>query len=220
MRMNYTSFNYKPGADVAAEEREYLGAHVDLARALPGLRIYLTGVYQAKKGAAPTHPRAAFFSFDSPEASAAALESEAGARMRAHGGAHLADMRSMAMDGEEIVPFAGRRVGQQCFVFAAEFDLTLRPGEDLEGAERRYLDYHTGVARRLPGLRYYAIGRLVDRSAPSSRADRFRAAMLVFDSVEAWRAAYRSPVGEELVKDEEASIANARVHRLDATVQL
>jgi len=220
MRMNYTSFNYKPGADIAAEEREYLGEHVDLARALPGMRIYLTGVYQAKRGVAPRHRRAAFFSFDTPEASIAALESEAGARMRAHGSAHLADMRSMAMDGEEIVRFDGRRVGQQCFVFAAEFDLTLRPGEDLAGAERRYLDYHTGVARRLPGLRYYAIGRLVDRGAPSAKADRFRAAMLVFDNVESWRIAYRSPVGEDLVRDEEVSIANARVHRLDAIVQL
>ncbi len=220
MRMNFTSFSYKPGADLATEERAYLGEHVALARALPGLRIYLTGVYRASKGAAPRHYRAAFFGFDSAEASSAALESEAGTRMRAHGAAHLADMRPMAMDGEEIVRFDGRRPGQQCFLFAAEFDLNLGPGEDLAAAERRYLDYHTGVARRLPGLRYYAIGRLVDRGASAARADRLRAAMLVFDSAETWRAAYRSPVGEELVKDEQASIANARVHRLDATVQL
>lgn len=220
MRMNFTSFNYKPGADLAAEERAYLGEHVALARALPGLRIYLTGVYRAAKGATPRHYRAAFFGFDSAEASLAALESEAGKRMRAHGTAHLADMRPMAMDGEEIVRFDNRSPGLRCFLFAAEFDLNLRPGEDLPAAERRYLDYHTGVARRLPGLRYYAIGRLVDRSEPAARADRLRAAMLVFDSAEAWRAAYRSSVGEELVKDEEASIANARVHRLDAIVQL
>jgi uncharacterized protein (TIGR02118 family) len=220
MRMNFTSFNYKPGADFAAEERAYLGGHVALARALPGLRIYLTGVYRAPRGVAPPHYRAAFFGFDSIEASIAALESEAAARMRAHGAAHLAEMRPMAMDGEEIVRFDGRRAGQQCFVFAAEFDLNLRPGEDLGAAERRYLDYHTGVARRLPGLRYYAIGRLADRSAPAAKADRLRAAMLVFDSSAAWRAAYRSPVGEELLKDEEASIGNARVHRLDAIVQL
>lgn len=220
MWMNFTSFNYKPGADLAAEERAYLGEHVALARVLPGLRIYLTGVYQMQKTVAPRHYRAAFFGFDSAKASLAALDSEAGVRMRAHGAAHLADMRPMAMDGEEIVRFEGRRPGQQCFLFAAEFDLRPRPGEDLAAAERRYLDYHTGVARRLPGLRYYAIGRLVDRSAPAARADRLRAAMLVFDSVDAWRAAYRSPVGEELVKDEQASIANARIHRLDAVVQL
>ncbi len=220
MRMNFTSFNYKPGADLLAEERAYLGDHVALARALPGLRIYLTGVYRANRGAAPRHYRAAFFGFDGADASRAALESEAGARMRAHGAAHLADMRPMAMDGEEIVRFESRRAGQPCFLFAAEFDLHLRSGEDLAAAERRYLDYHTGVARRLPGLRYYAIGRLVDRSAPGVKADRLRAAMLVFDSADAWRAAYRSPVGDELVKDEEASIANARIHRLDAVVQV
>ncbi|HZO82827.1 MAG TPA: EthD family reductase [Candidatus Binataceae bacterium] len=220
MRINFTSFNYKPGADLAAEERAYLGEHVALARALPGLHIYLTGVYRANKGSVPAHHRAAFFGFDSAAASMAALESQAGARMRAHGAAHLADLRPMAMDGEEIVRFDGRRSGQRCFLFAAEFDLNRRPGEELAAAEHRYLDYHTGVARRLPGLRYYMVGRLVDRSAPGGKADRLRAALLVFDSVEAWRAAYRSPVGEELVKDEEASIANARVHRLDAVVQL
>ncbi len=216
MRLNFTSFNYKPGAGVEAEEKAYLDDHVALARELPGLRIYLTGIYRGMKGAKPAH-RAAFFGFDSGEASAAALESAAGGRMRAHGAEHFADMRPMAMDGDIIVSFDGRRPGQQCFVFAAEFDLNLRPGEDLAGAERRYLDYHTGVARRLPGLRCYVAGRLVDRGV---RPDRFRAAMLVFDSIDAWRAAYQSPVGGELVRDEEASIASARVHRLDATVQV
>ena len=39
MRMNFTSFYYQPGAAVAAEERAYLGEHVELARALPGLRV-------------------------------------------------------------------------------------------------------------------------------------------------------------------------------------
>lgn len=220
MRMNFTSFNYKPGAGFEAEERAYLGDHVALARALPGLRIYLTGVYQAARGVRPAHHRAAFFGFDSAESSIAALQSEAAARMRAHGAAHLADMRPMAMDGEEIVAFEGRRPGRQCFLFAAEFDLKLRPGEDLAAAERRYLSYHTEIARRLPGLRYYAVGRLVNRSAPEAKPDRLRAAMLVFDSVDAWRAAYRSPVGEELVKDEQASIGNPRIHRLDTTVQV
>jgi hypothetical protein len=45
-------------------------------------------------------------------------------------------------------------------------------------------------------------------------------AMLVFDNIEAFRAAYRSPVGQELIKDEAATILNPRVYRLDATVQI
>lgn len=217
MRLNFTSFNYREGAALEAEEKAYLADHVALARALPGLRVYLTGVYQGVRGTRPAHYRAALFGFDSAEASVAALQSPAGAKMRAHGAEHFADVRPMAMDGEMLVPFERRRIGQPCFVFAAEFDLKLRPGEDLAAAERRYLGYHTGVARRLPGLRCYAIGRLIDLGF---KPDRLRAAILVFDSVEAWRAAYRSPVGEELVKDEKASIGNARTHRLDATVQL
>jgi uncharacterized protein (TIGR02118 family) len=217
MRLNFTSFDYKPGTDLDAEEKAYLEDHVPLAREVPGLRIYLTGTYRSIKEANPPHRRAAFFGFDDAQASAAAMESAAGLRMRAHGAEHFADMRPMAMDGEIIVPFDGRRPGQRCFVFAAEFDLNLRPGENLAAAEWRYLSYHTGVARRLPGLRFYMAGRLVDRGI---KPDRFRAAMLAFDSIDAWRAAYRSPVGEELIKDEQASIANARVHRLDAVVQV
>ena len=47
-----------------------------------------------------------------------------------------------------------------------------------------------------------------------------RMAMLVFDSSEALHDAYHSPVGQELSKDEEATIVNTRLYRIDATVQL
>ena len=47
-----------------------------------------------------------------------------------------------------------------------------------------------------------------------------RMTMLVFDSFETLGDAYRSPVGQELQKDEETTIVNARVYRIDATVQL
>jgi hypothetical protein len=44
--------------------------------------------------------------------------------------------------------------------------------------------------------------------------------MLAFDGEAALRDAYRSAVGAELIKDEEATIANARVYRIAATVQI
>jgi hypothetical protein len=45
-------------------------------------------------------------------------------------------------------------------------------------------------------------------------------AILVFDSFEDFVDAYRTPGGEKLRKDEAATIANPRVYRIDATVQL
>ncbi len=45
-------------------------------------------------------------------------------------------------------------------------------------------------------------------------------AVLVFDSCEALHDAYRSPIGRELTKSAEATIANTRIYRIDATVQL
>ncbi len=95
---------------------------------------------------------------------------------------------------------------------ASAFDFTER--RDIPGnAERHYLDYHVPLARRLPGLRHYVIGRLVGtRSIPAEHA---RGAILAFESLEALRAAYRSPVGIELRADEERLIAQPRVILVD-----
>lgn len=82
-----------------------------------------------------------------------------------------------------------------------------------EEAERHYREYHVPLARRLPGLRRYVIGPLVGtRTIP---ADRARGAILAFDSLDALRAAYRSPVGTELRADEQRLIAEPRVILID-----
>lgn len=47
-----------------------------------------------------------------------------------------------------------------------------------------------------------------------------RIAMLVFDSFEALRDAHNSPVGQELRKEEQASINSSHVYHIDATVLL
>ena len=78
----------------------------------------------------------------------------------------------------------------------------------LDEAERHYREYHVPLARRLPGLRRYVIGPLVaTRTVP---AERHRAAILGFDSLEALRAAYGSPVGQELRVDEGNLLAQPR----------
>jgi uncharacterized protein (TIGR02118 family) len=85
-----------------------------------------------------------------------------------------------------------------------------------EEAERHYRDYHVPLARSLPGLRGYAIGRLIaTRSIP---AERERGALLVFDDLAALRAAYHSPVGTALRADEDQLIAQPRVILIDGEV--
>jgi uncharacterized protein (TIGR02118 family) len=82
-------------------------------------------------------------------------------------------------------------------------------------AERHYHDHHVPLASRLPGLRRYVIGPLVStRTIP---ADRARGAILAFDSIDALRAAYRSPAGTELRADENRLIRNARLMLIDGT---
>ena len=75
-----------------------------------------------------------------------------------------------------------------------------------EQAERHYLEHHVPLARRLPGLRQYAIGKLIETR--TVYAGRYRGAILGFDNLDALRAAYASPVGQELRCDEDLLIAD------------
>lgn len=216
MQVNFTSFNYK-AADLAGEERHYFDYHVDLAKKLPGLRLYLTGKFRSHPDLKPLHYRAAILAFDSADSAASAMSSDTGRTVREDGAAHLTDLRPLALDAQVIVPFDSRRPGRECFLMAAEFDLETANAK-LEAADHRYLESHTALARQLPGLRFYLTGRL--HETRGTKPDRWRCAMLAFDNIEALRAAYRSPVGQELIKDEEATIRNARVHRIDARVEI
>jgi len=82
-----------------------------------------------------------------------------------------------------------------------------------EAAERHYLEHHVPLARRLPGLRRYTIGRLIEtRAIPATQ---YRGAILAFDSVEALRDAYRSPIGVELRADEQRLLSDPRALLID-----
>lgn len=215
MHLTFVTFNYQ-SADLEAEERNYLVHHVELAKRFPGLRQYYTGRLMNVAGKEPDRIRAAIITYDDAAAAASAMSSDVVPALLADTQAHLKDGTSTAVDAETIVPFDSPRAGKNCFVMVAEFDLV--QGAGLEAAEKHYLGTHVSIARRLPGLRNYIIGKLI--KTPGIEDSRYRMAILVFDSLDAYRAAYVSPVGRELLKDEEATIRNARVYRLDARVEV
>ncbi|MFZ0679053.1 EthD family reductase [Candidatus Binatus sp.] len=215
MHLTFVTFNFQ-SADIAAEESNYLGHHVDLARRFPGLRQYYTGRLMKVAGKESDRVRAAILAYDDAAAAASAMRSDVVPALLADTQAHLKDVTSTAVEAETVVPFDSRRAGQNCFVMVAEFDLV--QGAGLDAAEKHYLGTHVNIARRLPGLRNYIIGKLI--KTPGIEDSRYRMATLAFDSLEAYRAAYRSAAGRELLKDEEATIRNARVYRLDARVEV
>ena len=133
---------------------------------------------------------------------------------------HMRNLRWLEMDSEIIAPFESKQSEREYLLMAAEFDLQIEQAgfSDAASAEQRYLGEHTWIARKLPNLRHYMVGRLVE--AAGRQPDRSRFALLAIDNTEALRAAYRSAVGTELLKDEEVTIANARVFSIEATVQI
>jgi len=216
MYITYVSFNFQ-SADIKAEERNYLGHHVALARRLPGIKQYYTGRLMKMGGKDPDRFRGAILIYQNKAAGDAAMNSpELIGPLIADTQGHLKDLASHAAEGEVIVPYESRRAEQRCFAMVAEFDLEESAGA--AAAEDRYLSKHTAIARQLPGLRNYMIGKLV--RASGGDVTRNRMAILVFDSIEAYRAAYASEVGAELQKDEAATIRNAIVRRLDARVEV
>lgn len=100
------------------------------------------------------------------------------------------------------------------FCMIASFNFNVASFGSLDAAERHYLEDHVPLARRLPGLRQYVIGRAVD-FGPAA-AERHRVALLAFDDAEALRAAYRSEVGRALRADEKRLITDAVVTFVEA----
>lgn len=214
MQVTFGTFNFA-SSDLNSENDNYLNYHVNLAKSLPGVRLYLTGTTRQTRRIKPDRYRAAILAFDSAEAAQQGRSGEPGAKLAADAQVHLKDMRREQIDAQWVVPFDSRKPGQSCFIMAAL--LNFKPA-DKAAAEEHYLGYHVGVARRMPGLRGYLIGKTV--AAGDSRPDRYRAAILVWDEYEAFRAAYQSPVGLELVRDEDYLLADPRVYYIDGRVEV
>jgi|SRR5262249_14086526 len=216
MLVNFARFNYR-STDLEAEERNYSGHHVELAKRLPGLRFYYTGRLMKMQGMEPDHLRAAILGWDSAADIASALTNEVGKALTQDTREHLKGLVSRSLEAEVIVPFDSRKPGDKCFAMAAEFDLASKE-EGVADSEAHYRGTHVEIARRLPGLRNYVIGKLA--ADGTAQPDRYRMAILVFDSVDDLRSAYRSPVGRDLVVDEDFLIRRARVFRIDARVEV
>jgi hypothetical protein len=225
MKTVFATFNFR-NPDLVIADKRYIETHVPLTLQLPNLRQYITGVILPDPPRELPH-RAAFNYFDDEAAMRWALHRSPAAKpLLQDGAAHLRVNRWLELDSEIIVPFERRRPGLRCFVLATEFELKLN-GSDIDTAERRYLNYHVDLIRRLPNLRHYMISKYrIGRRAEIAGTHKeilrnpLRMSMLVFESFEALRDAYQSPIGLELTRDEDATIANARAYHVDATVQL
>ncbi len=216
MHLTFVAFNFK-GSDAASEEQHYADYHVALAKSLPGVCMYLTGRLRPVSGARLDHLRAAILGFKTAEGSSAAMASAAGAKIIADTQAHLSDLRLEAFEAEAVVPFEAAPPGTRRFVLAAAFDFRPEQGA-LAAAERNYKARHVEIARKLPGLKGYLIARL---GGPGAGApDRQRIAMLMFESFDEFRSAFRSPIGKELTGDGEATITNLRFDHIDARVEV
>jgi hypothetical protein len=221
----FATFNFR-NPDLVIADKQYIETHVPLTLQLPNLRQYITGVILPDPPRQLAH-RAAFNYFDDDAAMRWALHGSPAAKsLLQDGAAHLRVTRWLELDSEIIVPFEPRWPGLQCFVLATEFELKLN-GSDMDNAERRYLNYHVNLIRRLPNLRHYMISKYrISRKTEIAGTGKerlrnpLRMSMLVFESLEAMRDAYQSPIGLELTRNEEATIANARAYQADATVQL
>ena len=225
MRTVFATFNFK-GGDLAVAEKLYQDNHVRLTLQLPHLRQYITGLVRPQPRIASPY-RAAFNYFDDDAALRWALHKSPAAKpLLEDGAAHLRVNRWLELDSEIVVPFESRRPGLRCFVLATEFQLKADEA-GAEAAERHYLDYYVALARELPKLRHYMISKYQIKAKPTigestswSIRNPLRVATLVFDSADAMRDDCHSPLGEQLKREQEATITNIRVYPIDATVQL
>src|ERR1700685_2455858 len=101
MHLTLVTFNFQ-SADLEAEERNYLGHHVELAKRFPGLRQYYTGRLMKVAGKEPNRVRGAILPYDDAAAAVSAMRSDVVPALLADTQAHLKD-RTLTADDEETV---------------------------------------------------------------------------------------------------------------------
>ena len=97
------------------------------------------------------------------------------------------------------------------YYFVSSFNFNLNNYKTKEKALKHYLKYHVPLVKRMPEMKRYIIGGIEKTKGGLSQYDRM--AILVFESREALRDAYRSETGKAVIEDENTLIG-------DYTVQL
>jgi uncharacterized protein (TIGR02118 family) len=193
-------------------------APVDGSRALArlaGVRMCLWGALRRVAGKDPARPRGALLGFDDLDAAARLADGAVARELLAGTGVAPESLLVESIDARLEVPLEPRGPGQPVFALVASFDYASGPG-DTEAAERHYLDHHVKLSRELPGLRGYVTGKVARRGTTVD--PRARMGIEIFDSRDALALAFRSPVGQELIRDGQYVCADVRVVHLDGEV--
>jgi uncharacterized protein (TIGR02118 family) len=182
-----------------------------------GARMCLWGTLRRVAGREPSRPRGALLAFDDVEAAVRLVDGSVARELLAGSGVAPDGLLVESIDARFEVPLEPRRLGQRFFALVASFDYAAGPG-DARAAERHYLERHVPRSRELPGLRGYVTGKVEPRATTVDR--RVRMGVEIFDSRDALAAAFRSPVGLELIEDGKYVCADVRVAHLEGEVVL
>jgi uncharacterized protein (TIGR02118 family) len=159
--------------------------------------------------------RTAIMWFDTTQDFMNSVSSRAGTEVLADTQAHLTNVQMIHAEGEAVMPFSSRKPGQQCFLLAAHIDF--KPSfVTSEQAEHHYLNVHTKLAARVPGLRGYYVGRTI---ALGDKPDCARVVFQMYDDADAFQRGMDSPQGQELLKDDAQLVSLKRLYLADAGVE-
>jgi len=101
------------------------------------------------------------------------------------------------------------------FLMFARFDFK---NSDLAAEDKNYFDHHVALARRLPGVRMYLTGKLVETR--NAKPDRYRAVVFGYDTAQAGLTSLDCPVGVELMADSAEHIVGTVVDGAESEVIL
>jgi len=96
--------------------------------------------------------------------------------------------------------------GGAMFLMFARFNFK---SADLAAEDKNYFDHHVALARRLPGVRMYLTGTLID--AGRGKPDHYRAVVFGYDTPQAGLTSLDCPVGVELMADSAEHIVGTTV---------
>ena len=221
MHIMMVAFDFQ-GSDLAAQERHYRDVHMALAKQFTGVEMYIAGrisdtsfTFTPSPEIAAKPYRTAIMWFNSMQDFMNSVSSRAGTEVMADTQAHLTNVNMIHAEGEAVMPYDSRKPGQRCFLLAAHIDFKPSFGTPDE-AEHHYLNVHTKLACRVPGLRGYYIGKML---ALGGQPDCARAVFQMYDDFEAFQRGMNSTAGKELLADDARLVSVKRLYFADAQVE-